>query len=172
VGLIAIGNYSDGASAVLAGVSWAVSSSSPANAVSVSGSGVVTCNNALATAGSGTISATSGGVVGYATVNCQAPVLKSIAITPSRPGEINYGGTLQLTATATYATGAVQNVTSSSTWSSSATSAATVSSTGLVKCQQFRSRYDESAKISATIGATTGSVTVTCEQPGGDGDKD
>ena len=162
VQLTATGTYSSGSPQPLSTTSW---TSSAPSVATVSATGLATCNPAATVAGSATITATSGNITGSATVNCQAPVLKSIAVTPSSPPEIAYGGTLQLTATATYGNGLVQNVTTTATWVSSAVSVATVSAAGLVTCQHFESWGDESAKISAAIGAATGSIIVTCEEP-------
>jgi hypothetical protein len=89
-------------------------------------------------------------------------VLKSIKVSAPKNCEIPAGGALQLTATGTYASGATKNVTSTATWSSSSTSVATVSA-GLVMCKAPHSYQDGKATISATVGSTTGSISVVCE---------
>jgi hypothetical protein len=163
--LKAIGNYAGGLQQDLtAAATW---SSSNINVATVS-AGQVSCK----TNGQVTITAKSGAVVGspVATVTCLG--VKSVAVTPTHPPEVAYGGTIQLTAMATYSSGPAQNVTATAAWSSSATSIATVSAGGLVTCQKFQSKNDQSAKISATYGGVAGSTTVTCEQPGGTGDDD
>ncbi len=66
-------------------------------------------------------------------------------------------------ATGTYSFGPPNNVTSAAAWSSSASSVATVSAAGLVSCKHRTSYFDAIAKISATIGATTGSIYITCD---------
>ncbi len=158
--LTATANFSYGSPQnVTSSASWTSSNSAVAT---VSG-GLVTC---VAGANSSvTITAGSGGGSGSTTVNCQAPVLQSIKVTSNSSSscEISNGGTRQLTATATYSFGPPQNVTATAVWSSSAPTVATVSATGLVTCKRRSSYFDGSAKISATIGTTTGSITVTCD---------
>jgi hypothetical protein len=137
----------------------------------VSATGLVACVSTASTAKSVTINAKSGGVTGTATVTCQAPVLTSIAVTPP-PGtatEVPNGGTWQLTATGTYTYGPKQNVSGIAAWTSSSTSVATVSSTGLVSCKYISGRTDAHVTISAKIGTTTGSLNVTCDSNDGDG---
>jgi hypothetical protein len=78
-------------------------------------------------------------------------------------GEIDNGATRQMIATGTYSFGPSQNVTGTAVWSSSASSVATVSSTGLVSCKRRTSYFDGNATISATIGTTKGSISITCD---------
>ena len=61
-----------------------------------------------------------------------APILSSIAIANASPFNLAVGDTQQFTATGTYSDGSMQDVTLTSTWSSSDPSIATVSSIGLV----------------------------------------
>lgn len=162
--LTATANYSFGPTQnVTSSASWVSSNTSIAT---VSG-GLVTCLSGAPTAPPPvTISATSGSVSGSTTVNCRAPVLQSIIVTPSSSGEIGEipnGGTRQMTATGTYSYGPPQNVTSSAAWSSSAPTVATVSATGLLSCKRRYSYSDGSTRISAAIGTTTGSANITCE---------
>jgi hypothetical protein len=77
-----------------------------------------------------------------------SPVLASIAITPTSTS-VGAGSYVQFTATGTYTDGSTANVTSSVTWSSSNTSVATVSSSGLA--------YGAGGGI-ATITASSGTV--------------
>jgi hypothetical protein len=156
--LTATANYSFGPPQnITSSASWA---SSNTNVATVAG-GLVTCvagaNNTV------TITAASGGGSGSTTVTCQAPALQSISVTSNSHGEIPNGGTRQMTATGRYSFGPSQNVTSAAAWSSSATSVATVSAAGLVSCKHRSSYFDGIAKISATIGTTTGSIYVTCD---------
>jgi len=58
------------------------------------------------------------------------PVLQSLSITP-QTAEIPKGGTQQFVATGTFTDGATQNLTNSVQWTSTATSIATINSTGL-----------------------------------------
>jgi uncharacterized protein YjdB len=141
--LTATGLYSDGSTSDLTNtVSW--SSSSPGNAT-VSASGVV---SGLVT-GAAVITATdpSSLISGTAAIAVIQAALTSLSVSPS-PATVPRYDILQLTATGHYSDGATGNVTDSVTWSSSDTSIATVSATGLV-----------------TGGANTGTVTITATDP-------
>jgi uncharacterized protein YjdB len=63
--------------------------------------------------------------------SCAKSTLSSIAVTPETP-YVQAGGTKQMTATGTYSDGSTKTITSTVDWSSSDTSEATVSGTGLV----------------------------------------
>jgi hypothetical protein len=158
--LTATGTYSSGQMQSLTGTAtW---TSSAPTVATVSASGLVACNPAASAGGQATISAASGGITTSVTVTCLTPVIKYIVVTPSKPAKIPVSGTLQLTATATYASGVTQNVTSSARWASSAPNVATVSATGLVKCVPPHYFIDGTATISATIGTIKGSTVVIC----------
>jgi Bacterial Ig-like domain (group 2) len=164
VQLTATANFSYGPPQNVTGTaSWTSSNSSVAT---VSG-GLATCvAGANSTA---TITASTSGGSGSATLNCQAPVLQSISVTPHSSGEIGEipnGGTQQMTATGTYSNGPPRNITSLVTWTSSSTYVATVSATGLLRCKRRYSYADGNATISATSGTTTGSSNITCEGQG------
>ena len=159
--LTATGTYSDGSAQDLTPTATWVSSAPNVATVSA---GLVSCNaNA---GGSATISATSatatGTTTGSTTVTCVAPALKSIKVTPERTCEIRAGGKLQLTAIGTLASGAIENVSATATWTSSNTSVATVSA-GLVSCKVPHSYQDGYASISASVGSVSGSTIVVCE---------
>ncbi len=144
----ATGTYSNGSKQNLtSSVQWASSSTA-----------VATVNSAgLATGvaqGKATISATSGTIVGTASLTVTAAVLTSIAVTPSTPS-IAAGNTQQFTATGTYSNGTQKKLTTA-TWASSATSVATISSTGLAT-----GVAQGTATITATSGTIQGSVTLT-----------
>ena len=160
--LTATGVFSTGLMQALTSVQW---SSSVPSIATVSSTGLVTCNAGATVSGSSVISATSGSITGSVGVTCQAPQLKSIAITASRQGEIPPGGTVQLTATGTFAAGATKNLTATATWTSSATKVATVTA-GLVTCKPVRS--DSSATISASVGSVVGSKNVVCDEANDD----
>lgn len=85
--------------------------------------------------------------------------LVSIAVTPGNATVAN-GQTRQMTATGTYSNASAQDLTTQVTWSSSDTSKATVSSTGLVTGVAYGS-----ATITATSGAVSNSTNVTVFQP-------
>src|SRR5271165_3007437 len=120
----ATGTYSDGSHADFTNfASWTSSATSVAT---ISSSGLA---NGVA-AGSSTIQATSGSISGSASLTVTAPVLVSVAVTPANPS-LAAGQQQQFTATGTYTDGSHQNLTSTATWTSSATSVATISSSGL-----------------------------------------
>ena len=82
------------------------------------------------TTGSSTISTTMSGINGSTMLTVTAPVLASIAVTPTSPS-IAKGTTQQFTATGTYSNSSTQNITTSVTWASSSTSVATIAAGGL-----------------------------------------
>lgn len=135
-----------GGTIVPASITWSSSSSSVAT---VSSGGVVTG----VAAGTATITASSGTVTGTATITVQLAPVARIVITPPNP-EVEEDETIQLTATLY---DAQNNVLTgrSVTWSSSNTSLATVSSTGLV-----RGRREGTVTITATSEGVSGSTKV------------
>lgn len=158
VQLTATANYSFGPPQnITSSATW---STGNANLAMVS-AGLVTC--VAGANGPATISAVSGGATASTTVNCQAPVLLSISVTPQSHCEIGNGRTQQLTAIGTYSSGPPKNLTNVATWTSGAPSIATVSSTGLVSCKHRNTYSDGGAIISATVGSKTGSTEVNCE---------
>ena len=135
--LKALGIYSDGTSVDLtSSADW--QSATPADAPVDQHTGVVTGNNVNpAVAITATWQTFVGGavtnVVGTINVAVTAPVLQSIAITPASVSLLSSGQTSQLKATGTFSDGTTQDLTSTSTWTSSAPAVATVSGTGLAK---------------------------------------
>ena len=92
-----------------------------------------------------------------------APTLMSIAVTPANP-TIPTGGTQQFTATGTYSDQSTQNITTQVTWSSSNTSVATISNSGLATAKPTA----ENTTISATqpgVPPATTTLTVQSTQP-------
>jgi Bacterial Ig-like domain (group 2) len=159
--LSATGNYSSGPPQSLTGtVTW---SSSAPNVATVSSTGLVTCNPNATVGGSTTIMAMSGSTIGTTVVNCQAPVLNSITVTPAG-ATIAAGSSLQFTATGTYSSGPTQNLTGTTTWSVSPSSVASISASGVVTCN-VKASGGGSATIYATNGGVTGSATVICQGP-------
>jgi uncharacterized protein YjdB len=118
--LTATGIYSDGTSGNLSGtVTWI---SSDKTVVTVNNSGVATG----AGIGTSSITATLNGKTSDAvTLTVTAPVIVSLAVTPSSPS-VMVGSTVNLFATATYSDGTPVDVTSSASWSSTNTGIATV----------------------------------------------
>jgi uncharacterized protein YjdB len=128
------------------GITWSSANNSIA---SVSTSGMVT---ALHT-GSTTISASANGITGQASVVVSAGAVADIAVSPSSVSLTN-GGTEQLSAKLTDASGNTLNQTVA--WSSSNSAVAAVSSSGDVTAKQAGS-----ATITAAAGGATGSSTIT-----------
>jgi uncharacterized protein YjdB len=139
----------DSAGGVLTGRAITWSSSSPAVAT-VSGSGVVTA----VTPGSATITATSEGKSGTASVAVSSVPVASVTVAPAS-ASLQVGQTAQLTATPKDASG---NPLSGRvvTWSSSDTTIAKPSGTGLVTA-----RAAGSATITATSEGQSGTAAVT-----------
>ena len=100
-------------------------------------------------------------MVAFRTASGGGPTLVSIAVTPVNPS-ITAGDQQQFTATGTYSDGSRQDLTNSTTWTSSVPSVATISSSGLATGV---------AAGSTTIQATSGSIygttglTVTAQLP-------
>lgn len=145
----ATGSYSNGSTQNLtASVTWSSSSTSVAT---IASTGLATAKGA----GSTTIQATSGAISGSTTLTVTNPTLVSIAVTPASDS-ITVSAIQQFTAMGTYNNGSTQNLTSSVTWSSSSTSVATISSTGLVTAVSAGG-----TTIQAVLGSVTGSTPLT-----------
>ena len=82
-----------------------------------------------------------------------APTLSSIAVTPANT-TIAIGGTQQFTAMGTYSDGSTQNITSQVTWSSSNSSVATITTTGLATATSNPGNTTISATQSGVPGNT------------------
>jgi hypothetical protein len=139
-------------------VTWSSTSSKVATISNAAG--MQGLASALA-AGTSTIKATSGKIVGSTllTVTTAPPTLVSITVDPPMPS-VTLGTNQQFTATGTYSDGSIQTITNTVTWSSSATSVATISNAagtpGLAT-----SVGAGSSTITATQGSVTGSTTLT-----------
>jgi uncharacterized protein YjdB len=140
--MTATGTYDDGSTKDISGsVSW----SSDNDAVfSVSSTGVIKGNEP----GSGSVTATSATISGATTVHVTVANLSSIAVTPTSDST-SAGDTVQYKATGTLDDGTQIDITDSVTWSSSNTSVATISSTGLATAVASGTTY---------IVATSGSI--------------
>ncbi len=115
-------------------------------------SGLVTCLSA----GTTTITASSGGISASTILTVTNAQLASIAVTPANPS-IAAGTTQQFTATGTFSDATTLNITTSVVWSSSTTTMATISSnsgmaTGIMP---------GTTVISATSGTISGNTTLT-----------
>lgn len=143
--LVAQGLWSDGSSAqVSTGVTWGIDDGAVA---SVSSSGLVTS----LTQGSAVVTASVGSLSNTAAITVTAPVLVSIALTPSGPLTLDKTQTQQLAADGTRSDGTHVDVTTTASWSSSAPSVATVTD-GLITAV---------APGTSTLTATQGGVTAT-----------
>ena len=162
--LTATGTYTDGSTKDLTPTASWVSS---APSVATVSAGLVSCSASATSSGSATISATgataTGTTTGSTTVTCLAPALKSITIAPTQL-TLPTGGTGQLTATGNFSSGPAQIVTNTVQWSSSVSSVATVSATGLVTCNAAAS-MNGSSTITATSGSISALIGVTCQAP-------
>jgi len=145
----ATGNYSNSTTQDLTGLATWGANSTPFGAATVNAGLVSAVTN-----GTSTITATYSGVHGSATV--VSPALVSIAITPAFPSPIQGTNTEQFTATGTYTDGPTQNLTNSVTWASSATSVATINSSGLAT-----GVGQGITTISAALGGVTGTMLLT-----------
>jgi hypothetical protein len=153
----ATGVFTDGTTQDLTTTATWNSSTSTVATIS-NASGTEGLAHAAAT-GSSTISATVGAISGSTTLTVTAATLTAIQVTPSDPS-IAKGTQLQLTATALYSDGSIQDVTTQAAWSSSVPGTATVStasgSQGLATGVAAGT-----TSIKATFGGTSGSTTLT-----------
>ena len=146
-----MGSYSDGSMKVVS-ANWLSSSTSVAT---INTSGMATG----VAAGTSTITATSGSVVGSTTLTVNPVALVSIAVTPGT-ASVAPNGTQQYTATGTYANGTTQNITSSVTWSASPE--ASITSAGIAT----GIKPGATATIMASLGsAAPGTATLTITNP-------
>ena len=134
-------------------------SSDPAVAAVNATTGVVTGVNTGPAPVTATITATIEGVTGTATVTIAPAPVASVAVTPAAPSVVA-GGTVQLTATPRDA--ANRTLTGrTTTWTSSDTTVATVSTSGLVTARSPGAATARTATITATIEGRTATATVT-----------
>ncbi len=149
---IATGQYQDGTTKNLTSqVAWSSSASSIAT---ISSGGRAT----TLAAGTSTISAALGGVSGSTTLSVTA-ALTSVVVTPIGPG-IPVGATQQFAATGGYQDGSTKDLTLTANWSSSATSIATINSSGLAT-----GVAGGFSTITATSGSISGSTAITVNAP-------
>jgi trimeric autotransporter adhesin len=114
----AVGNFSDGSTANLKTVSW---KSSKPQFASIRSSGLAHGKKA----GTVTISATSSGVTGTATLVIGTGTLVSVIVSPVNP-VVSSGSTQQFAAIGSFSDGTTQDITYNSHWSSSAATIATI----------------------------------------------
>jgi len=146
--MTATGTYDDGSTKKITGsVSW---SSSNAAVFTVSSAGLIKGNEP----GRATVTATSATISGSTSVTVTVANLVSIEITPTN-SSINSGETQQYKAVGTLDDGTQVDITDSVNWSSSNTSVATISSTGLATAVARGTSY-----IVATSGSMTSNTAV------------
>jgi uncharacterized protein YjdB len=149
----ATGSYSDGTFRdISASVAW---SSGTTAVATVNGAGLASG----VSAGAANVTAALGAISASTTLTVTAPVLQSVAVTPSNPS-ILVSGTQQFTATGTYSDGSNHDLSSSAIWSSGTASVATVSNAGLASGVSAGS-----STITAKSGTISGSTTLTVAAP-------
>jgi lysophospholipase L1-like esterase len=146
----ATGTFSDGSTQDL--TSSATWTSSITSAATINSTGLATG----VAAGQSTISATQTSVTGSTNLTVKAPAAKllSIKVTPDNTSIVR-GTTEQFTATGKFDDGTSHPVTSSVTWKSDNTSAATINSSGVATGVAAESGTPASVNISATSGTIT-----------------
>jgi uncharacterized protein YjdB len=144
----AVGSFDDGSTQLLTSLTWSSSSTSVTSIdstgfASSTGTGIVT------------ITATSGGVSGTATLTVTSASLVSIVVTPAN-SSMAVGTTKQFTAIGAFSDSSTQDITSTVTWSSSSPASATINAQGLVS-----SVAAGSTTIKAIFGSVSGSTPLT-----------
>lgn len=142
----AIGTFTDGTAQNL--TSSALWSSSNPTVAGINVNGAMGLAKGLA-AGTSTISASSGNFSASATLTVTSATLNSIATTPQN-ASLPLGTLQQFTATGTFSDGSTQNITGTVTWSSSGSSIASITVSGLVTAENLGT---------VTITAASGSIT-------------
>jgi uncharacterized protein YjdB len=149
----ATGTYNDGSTQnITASVTW--SSSNTAVASISSATALQGLAHALS-AGSTTISATSGSISGSATLTVTSATVASIAVSPAN-ANIALGVAQQFTAVGTFSDGTTQDITGVVTWKSSVNGVASITVSGLVSAVSVGT-----TTISAAFGSSTGSAPLT-----------
>jgi hypothetical protein len=152
----ATGTFSGGSTQdMTALVTWTSSNVNVATVSDIAGS---KGSARAAATGVTTLAATLGNITGSTTLTVTGPTLVSISVTPTNFTIVS-GSALQFTATGTFSDGSSHDVTATATWTSSATSVATVSDA--VGSKGAASAVATgTTTITATIGAVSGSTTL------------
>lgn len=158
--LTATGSFSNGTSRdVTGGVEWSVASTSVATVTTPGGNQAWL--NALAVASiPTTVTAQFGSVTATTNLTVIAPLLQSIAISPTSL-DLTVGTSDRFTVTATFNDGTTQDVTANANWISSVSTAAAVGNTGLAKGQVSGISVAAPVIITAAYGGLTATATVT-----------
>ena len=145
----AVGTYSDGTTQTLTSTAtWSASAN-----VTIAAGGMATAS----AVGTSTITATSGSIVGTASLTVQPAALVSIAVSPAT-ASIAKGTTQQYSAVGTYSDATTQDLSSSVAWSASAN--ATIAAGGLATGSAAGS-----STITATSGTIKGTAALTIQPP-------
>ncbi len=147
------GTYSDGSTQDVTASSTYTSSNTTVATIDAAGLG-----KGL-TQGTATITATHGGFSSTATLTVTAPILSGISISPATTS-VPAGLTQQYSVTGTYSDGSTQDLTASSTYTSSNASVATVDATGLGK-----GLVQGNVTITSTNGGFSATATLTVTAP-------
>jgi uncharacterized protein YjdB len=149
----ASGNYSDGTVVDLtATVVWTTASAGVAVVSNAAGAeGLLTATGA----GTTSVTATLGAIVGVTSLTVTSPTLAQIVVSPISPS-IPSGEARQLTAMAIFTNGTQQNVTTLAKWTTSNAVVAAVSATG-----RATTLSAGTAQITATYGGASGATTIT-----------
>jgi trimeric autotransporter adhesin len=154
---IATGTLTDNSTVDLTNsVTWSSSSLATASISNAAGSSGAATGLALGTT---TITATMGTVSGSTTLTVTAPVLQSITVSPAS-ASIADGSTQQFTATGILSDHTAEDLTNLATWTSSSTSVASVSATGLATGQSAGS-----STIGASFQGFSGAATLNVAAP-------
>ena len=157
----ATGSYSDGSTQdITASVTW---SSATATVATISNAAA---NYGVATAvsaGSTTITATSGSLSGSTTLNVTSSTLVSIGVTPAAPS-IATGTTLQFAATGVYSDNSTQNLTSVVTWHAVNPAVASIGNAG-GNAGLATALTAGTTQITATLGVVVGSTNLKVTAP-------
>lgn len=155
--LVATGRYDNNTTLVItASVAWTSTAPATATVSNAPGSeGLVTG----VAAGTAMITGSLNGITGTATVNVVAAKLVSIAITPAAPA-VPKGATIPLTATGTYDTGTMLDVTTVVNWTVDSTTLASISNAAGSNGQVTGLALGMT-QVHATSGAITAAVPLT-----------
>ena len=144
----AVGNFDDGSTQVLVSAAWL--SSSP-GVLTIDGNGLATA----VSAGTTTVSVTSGSVSASTSVTVSTATLVTLAIEPLN-ASMPVDATKQFKATGTFSDNSTQDMTQQVLWSSSAPGVATITNLGLAS-----SLTTGGTTITAMQGAVSASTTLT-----------
>ncbi len=144
----ATGNFDDGSTQVLTSLQW---SSSATSVLTVDANGL----GLGVAAGTSTVTATSGGIAGTASVTVTNATLVSLQIAPSN-SSMPAGAMKQFSAIGTFSDNSTQDLTQSVLWTTSNPAVATINDVGTVN-----SLITGSTTITATSGAVSRSTTLT-----------